>query len=61
MAVFWEVAPYMSSLIDVGRRFRGTCLLHLPDDGSDKVTTTQGRLRNDCVIFEVGTGIKDTY
>jgi hypothetical protein len=40
MAVFWVVAP--GSLVEVYRRFRGTCYLHHqgdnggPDDGGSK-------------------------
>jgi hypothetical protein len=36
MAVFWVVAP--CSLVEVYRRFRGTCCLHhqAPNDGGNK-------------------------
>jgi hypothetical protein len=44
MAVFWVVAP--CSLVEVYRRFRGTCCLHhhRPDDGSSKYLWNVGKL-----------------
>jgi hypothetical protein len=51
MAVFWFVAP--CSLVEVHRRFRGTCCLHhRPDDGGRKYLRNVGKFLPDYTALQ---------
>jgi hypothetical protein len=45
MAVFWDVAP--CSLVEIYRRFRGSCCDDRPDDGGSKHLWSVGKLLPD--------------
>jgi hypothetical protein len=45
MTVFWDVAP--CSLVEVCRRFRGSCSLHRPDNGGTTHIWNDGKLLPD--------------
>jgi hypothetical protein len=52
MSVFWVVVP--CSLVEVKRRFRGTCRLHhyCPDDGGSKHLRNIGKLLPDYMALQ---------